>query len=78
MPAPTLPTGTVTFRRGSAVLGTGALNASGQATFSTSSLSSFGDNTITADYGGDTTFNPSSDSVVQVVKRFRSLVAAVT
>jgi hypothetical protein len=45
-------TGTVTFIDGSAVLGTGAVNGAGIATYSTSSLG-FGSHSITAAYGGD-------------------------
>ncbi len=45
-------TGTVTFKEGVATLGTGTLNGSGIATFSTSSLA-VGSHSITASYGGD-------------------------
>jgi hypothetical protein len=54
-------TGSVTFRDGAATLGTGTLNASGQATFSTSSLAA-GTHAITAEYAGDTNFLGSSSS----------------
>jgi hypothetical protein len=47
-------TGTVTFRDGSTVLGTGTLSA-GSATFATSALA-VADHSITANYDGDTTF----------------------
>jgi hypothetical protein len=47
---------TVTFKDGATVLGTGTLNASGQATFSTSALS-VSSHSITAEYGGDGNFN---------------------
>ncbi len=57
------PTGTVTFKDGSTTLGTGALNGSGQATFSTSSLSVAG-HSITAVYGGDTNFTGSTSSAL--------------
>ena len=46
------PTGTVTFKDGGATLGTGTLNGSGVATFSTPTLAP-GAHTITATYGGD-------------------------
>jgi Bacterial Ig-like domain (group 3)/FG-GAP-like repeat/Divergent InlB B-repeat domain len=56
-----VPTGTVTFKDGGLAIGTGVLNASGQATFSTSSLT-VGTHTITAEYGGATNFLSSSSS----------------
>ena len=56
------PTGTVTFYDGTTSLGTGTLSG-GIATFSTSSLSA-GSHTITASYGGDGTFNPSTSSAI--------------
>ena len=60
------PTGTVTFMDGAAALGTGTLDASGQATY-TGTLG-VGTHFITAVYNGDPSNNPStSDSVVQAV-----------
>jgi RHS repeat-associated protein len=57
-----IPTGGVTFRdQTGATLGTGTLNSSGVATFSTSALST-SMHTITANYGGDSTFGISNDS----------------
>ena len=47
------PTGTVTLKDGATVLGTGTLNASGVATFTTSTLA-VGNHSITASYGGNT------------------------
>lgn len=71
-PAPNnTPTGTVTFLNGTTVLGTGTLNASGVATFTTSSNSPLpvGSDSITAVYGGDFNFGQSvSAVVVQTVK----------
>jgi hypothetical protein len=55
-------TGTVTFKDGAAVLGTGSVNASGIATFSTSGLA-VGAHAITATYGGDSNFNASTASL---------------
>ena len=55
LPGTGIPTGTVTFKDGSAVLGTGILDGSGNATFSTLNLS-VGDHSITAVYGGDADF----------------------
>jgi hypothetical protein len=47
-----VPTGTVTFYDGSALLGTATLNSGGFATYSTMTLAA-GTNSITATYGGD-------------------------
>ena len=59
-------TGTVTFREGTATLGTAQV-ANGTALFSTTGLS-FGTHTITARYNGDANNNPSvSNTVIQVV-----------
>jgi subtilase family serine protease len=49
----TAPTGTVTFFDGATQLGTAALNGSGQATLAISNLTSLGQHSITAVYGGD-------------------------
>jgi hypothetical protein len=57
------PTGTVTFKDGTTTLGTGTLNASDQATFTTSALS-VGSHSITAVYNGDSNFNTSTSSVL--------------
>jgi hypothetical protein len=58
------PTGTVTFNDGATALGSGTLNASGQATFTTSSLSVGSSHSITAEYGGDPNFTGSASSPV--------------
>jgi Bacterial Ig-like domain (group 3) len=61
------PTGAVTFMDGSSTLGTGALSASGDASFTTSSLSA-GSHTITAIYGADAhNAGSSSSALVQIV-----------
>ena len=60
--APATATGTVTFLDGATSLGTGTL-ASGTATFSTSTLGA-GAHSITAVYGGDTTFGTSTSAAV--------------
>jgi hypothetical protein len=57
------PTGTVTFKDGVTTLGTGALNGSGVATFSTATLTP-GSHSITAVYGGDGTHSGSTSSIV--------------
>ena len=63
----TVTAGTVTFRDGTALLaGPLALDASGRASFTVSSLTT-GSYTITADYGGDGDFQASSGSVAQAV-----------
>ncbi|MGA2443262.1 MAG: Ig-like domain-containing protein, partial [Tepidisphaeraceae bacterium] len=62
-PGSGIPTGSVTFKDGSTTLGTGTLNGSGVATFSTSNLS-VGSHSITAVYGGDTDFVSSTSSAV--------------
>ena len=58
-----IPTGTVTFKDGSTTLGTGTLNGSGVATYSTSTLA-VGSHSITAVYGGDTNNAASTSSVL--------------
>ncbi|GAC1475360.1 MAG: hypothetical protein NVSMB9_27710 [Isosphaeraceae bacterium] len=61
------PTGVVTFEEGTTVLGTGTLDGTGRASFSTSALAR-GSHTITALYGGDARFLPStSASIVEVI-----------
>ena len=69
-PAPGTPSGTVTFLDGTTTLGTGpvTLDANGQATYTTSSLSP-GLHVITASYGGDTSFNSASGLLNQLVSR---------
>ena len=63
----TTPTGSVTFYDSTASLGMMALNGSGVATLATSSLS-VASHTITATYGGDTNYSPSSSGpVVEVI-----------
>jgi Bacterial Ig-like domain (group 3)/MBG domain (YGX type)/FlgD Ig-like domain len=57
------PTGTVTFRDGATVLGTGTLNGSGVATFTTSTLS-VATHSITAAYGGNANYTASTSSAL--------------
>jgi large repetitive protein len=67
--------GTVTFKDGSTTLGTASLS-SGQATFSTSALS-VGSHSITAVYGGDSSFNTSTSSTLsQTVNKASTTVSA--
>jgi uncharacterized repeat protein (TIGR03803 family) len=61
------PTGSVTFNDGQTVLGTGALNGSGVATLTTTSLVSPGAHSITAVYGGDTNYLGSTSSIETVI-----------
>src|SRR5439155_1945416 len=69
------PSGTVTFQDGATPLGTGTLNSSGQAMFSTSALAA-GTHAITAVYAGDTTFNGStSGTLSQVVNKVDTTTA---
>lgn len=66
------PTGTVTFKNGTATLGMGALKAGGTATFSTSSLSA-GRHSIMAVYLGNADFLASTSEILtQTVKRTSS------
>jgi predicted secreted protein len=60
------PTGTVTFKDGATTLGTGTLNGSGQATFTTSALS-LGTHSITAGYSGDANNAPSTSAPLSQV-----------
>jgi Bacterial Ig-like domain (group 3) len=62
-PASGVPTGTVSFKNGSTTLGTGTLNASGSATFTTSALA-VGSASITAVYGGSAIFGGSTSAVL--------------
>jgi len=57
------PTGTVTFKDGTTVRGTGTLNVSGVASFTTSTLT-LGTHSITAVYGGNSTFTSSTSLVL--------------
>ena len=59
------PTGTVTFKDGGTQIGTGTLNTSGSATFSTSGLAA-GSHSITAVYSGDSNFSSSTSAAVSV------------
>jgi Bacterial Ig-like domain (group 3)/Autotransporter beta-domain/Immunoglobulin I-set domain len=57
------PTGSVTFKDGGATLGTATLGGSGQAMFSTSSLS-IGSHSITAVYSGDAGNTPATSAAL--------------
>ncbi len=69
VPGAGMPTGTVTFRDGARVLGTGTLDDAGRAVFTTSSLG-VGTHPITAVYSGDGNYSSSTSPVVsQTVKK---------
>jgi hypothetical protein len=75
-----VPTGAVTFSDGGTALGNGTLDASGKATFSTSTLS-VGAHSITAAYGGATTptaFSNSASSTVNVTITNPPIIATTT
>jgi hypothetical protein len=75
-----MPSGTVTFKDGSTVLGTGTLNASGQAAFSTNKLSAAtATRSVTAVYGGNTNFTGStSGALLQVINKLALTVSGIT
>jgi hypothetical protein len=62
------PTGTVSFRNGSKLLGTGTLDPSGVATLSTASLAP-GTYRLTAEYSGSPSFLPSVSPAVSVTAK---------
>ena len=67
----------MTFLDGATTLGTGTLNGSGVATFSTSSSDASGTHSITAVYGGDTNFTTSTSTAVsQVVNQAPAITSA--
>jgi hypothetical protein len=59
-------TGLVTFLDGTTILGTGTINLAGVATFTTSTLT-IGSHSITAAYGGDSTYNAATSAVLTEV-----------
>jgi hypothetical protein len=59
-------TGTVTFKNGTATMGTGTVNASNKASFTTSALA-VGTHSITAVYPGDTHFTTSTSPILKQV-----------
>ena len=60
-----VPTGTLTFKDGLTTIGTGILNASGVATFTTNGLTA-GSHSITAFFPGDANFQPNTTLAVPV------------
>lgn len=71
------PTGTVSFLDGATILGSGTLNASGQATLALASLA-VGARPITAQYGGDATFNGSTSAALTQTVNKASTTTALT
>ncbi len=69
------PTGTVEFREGGSLLGSGSLNGSGQATFATSALA-VGDHSIVAAYLGDA--NNAASTSTAVVQSVGKLAQTIT
>jgi hypothetical protein len=65
-PGAGVPTGTVTFKDGNVVLGTGAVGRDGTATFTTS-FAAAGGHTITAVYSGDSKFVGNSQTITEQV-----------
>jgi hypothetical protein len=74
--SPSAATGTVTFYDGTTSLGTGTLS-SGTATLATS-FSTTGTHTITAIYGGDSTYATSTSSVTTITVSSSSLTSTTT
>jgi len=62
-PGSGVPFGTVEFKDGSTVIGTGTLNGAGQATLTTSTLA-VGSHSITAVFEGDTDFTTSTSTAI--------------
>jgi Bacterial Ig-like domain (group 3) len=73
----TVPTGTVTFLDGTTTLGTGTLNNTGKATLATSALTQ-GTHSITASYGGSSTFAASTSSALSQMVNTVSVVSTTT
>jgi hypothetical protein len=74
----TIPTGVITFLDGATTIGTGTLDASGKAIFTTSSLL-VGSHTNTASYGGDTEYLALvSSAITQVVEKVAVVIAATS
>jgi uncharacterized protein (TIGR03437 family) len=75
-PEAAAPTGTITFKDGATVLGTGTLNGSGQATLTLSSLS-VGAHQITAEYSGDNNYAAANSSALSLAVNKASTTTTV-
>ena len=73
-PPPAPATGSVEFFDGTSPIGSAPLNGNGQASFTDSNLS-VGTHTITAQYGGDTNYSPSTSGPLSQVVNAPSIVA---
>jgi hypothetical protein len=74
----TTPTGTVNFNDGSTTLGTGTLDPTGIASFTTSTLTA-GPHSIVGAYSGDTNFSPANSSVLtQTITQASTAVGVVS
>jgi hypothetical protein len=72
-----IPTGVLTFFDGTAHLGTGTLDGSGNTTFTTASLT-VGTHTVTATYPGDFNFDPSTSApLTQVITGYPTVTTLV-
>src|SRR6202453_583483 len=71
------PTGIVTFLDGATALGTGTLNSSGVATFSTTALTT-GVHSITAQYPGDANFSGSTSPAISITINAAALLGTTT
>jgi uncharacterized protein (TIGR03437 family) len=71
------PTGTVTFKDGAATIGSGTLNASRQAAFTATALST-GSHSITAVYAGDANFDGSTSAAVAQVTNKAATTTTLT
>ena len=76
-PGSGVPTGTVTFKNGSATLGTPTLDGTGHATFTTSTLT-VASHSITATYNGSSSFNTSASSTLTQTVNKDSTTSSVT
>ncbi|MDR3455824.1 MAG: YDG domain-containing protein [Verrucomicrobiae bacterium] len=75
-PSSGLLSGTVTFKDGSAVIGTSALNASGQASLTTTNRFTSGAHNFTASFSGNTNFAASTSAALPVTVSKLTLIAA--
>ena len=78
LPGSGVPTGTVTFKNGTGVIGTGSLDTAGKATLTISSLTT-GVHSIVAEYNDDVNFSPSASSAYSdTVNKANTVVSFVS